>query len=190
MRQRDERKNPESDRDEKRRPVRKSGMSPMVPVLIGAVVVMGIGLSFLGKGEKADAAPQQDSGKPKPFADLPPEAPPVRGASGSSKYTMIAKAPEGLMSDANWLKAVQLASEGEAFFDEATAAKVAGDTPKLNEKGKLARDKLDEAFTMTAVWEEELLEKYGDANADIRRIVKVRSSWIDKVRWLHKSIAR
>lgn len=189
MRQRDQRKQ-ESDADTQRRPVRKSGMSPMVPVVIGAVVVMGIGLSFLGKGEKAEAAPQAVSDKPKPFADLPPEAPPQHDGKGSSRYTMIAKAPEGLMSDANWLKAVQLASEGEALFEEATAAKVAGDTPKLNERGKLARDKLDEAFTMTAVWEEELLEKYGDANADVRRIVKVRSGWIDKVRWLHKSIAR
>jgi hypothetical protein len=190
MRQRDQRSDPESDRDQKRRPVRKSGMSPMVPVLIGAVVVMGIGLSFLGKSEKAEAAAQQDSGKPKPFADLPPEAPPERGASGSSKYTMIAKAPEGLMSDANWLKAVEIATEGTALVDEAKAAMVAQDRAKLNEKGKLARDKLNEAVDMTAAWEEELLAKYGDANAEIRRIAKVRSGWIENVIWLHKSIAR
>ena len=33
-------------------------------------------------------------------------------------------------------------------------------------------------------------QKYGDANAEVRRIMKVRSGWIDKMRWLHKSIAR
>ena len=63
---RDERE-PDSERD-RRRPVRKSGMSPMVPIVIGAVVVMGIGLSFLGKSEKAEAAPQPLDNKPKPFA--------------------------------------------------------------------------------------------------------------------------
>ena len=42
---------------------------------------------------------------------------------------------------------------------------------------------------MTALWEDELLEKYGDGNVSVREIMKVRSSWIDKMRWLHKSAA-
>ena len=29
-----------------------------------------------------------------------------------------------------------------------------------------------------------------DANPEVRRIMKTRTEWIDKVRWLHKSIAR
>ncbi len=191
MRQRDERSQRDPDSDERpRRPVRKSGMGMMVPLTIAAVIVCGVGLSMMGKSEKADAATQPVSDKPKPFADLPPEAPPQRGVSTGNGRTMVAKAPEGLANDPTWQKAVKLAAEGEALYDEAITAKNAQDTAKLNEKGRAARDKLDEAFTMTAVWEEELMEKYGDANSEVRRIISIRSGWIDKVRWLHKSVAR
>ncbi len=191
MRQRDERSQRDPDSDERpRRPVRKSGMGMMVPLTIAAVIVCGVGLSMMGKSEKADAATQPVSDKPKPFADLPPEAPPQRTGGGGNGLTMVAKAPEGLANDPDWQKAVKLASEGETYFNEARDAKNAQDTAKANERGKLARDKLNEAIELTAAREDELLEKYGDANAEVRRIKSVRSGWIEKIIWLHKSVSR
>jgi hypothetical protein len=181
---------PEEDEKPQRHPARKSGIGWFLPAVIATVLFGGAAVAILkGKKQPKAEAPVEVAGKPKPFADLPPEKPPVRGGSGS-RSTFVAEAPEGLASDANWQKAVKLAAEGEALFEEATEAKALGNTALLNEKGKAAREKLDDAFTMTAEWEEELLEKYGDANAEVRRIVRTRSGWADKLRWLHKSTAR
>jgi hypothetical protein len=182
-----QKKQPE-DENQKRKPVKKGGMGMFIPLAIGVVLFGGAAVAILGGKKEPKTEPVAEaSTKPKPFADLPREEPPKRGSS-STKF--VAEAPGGLSSDANWQKAVKLASEGEALFEEATAAKAAGETAELNAKGKQARDKLNEAFDLTAVWEEELLEKYGDANAEVRRIVRTRSGWMDKIRWLHKSIAR
>ena len=45
----------------------------------------------------------------------------------------------------------------------------------------------DAAFTMTAIWEEELLEQYSDTDPQVRDIVRTRNKWIDKVRHFHKT---
>jgi hypothetical protein len=188
MSRRDERDESENGRG--KRPVRKSGMSPLIPVTLAAVVIGGIGLSMLGKDPpKAPEANAADA-KPKPFANLPPEAPPQRGGGSRSGRTFVAQAPEGLAKNETWQKALKIASEGEALYKEAVDAKAAQDTAKANEKGRAARIKLDEAFTMTAGWEEELLEKYGDANVEVRQIVQMRTGWVNKLDWLLKSVGR
>lgn len=190
-RARDRAKDKDQDNNEReRRPVKKSGVGLMVPLLLGVLVFGAVAIVLLGGGPKKEAAPVETSTKPKPFANLPREEPPKKGARGGMGTTYVAEAPEGLAADANWIKACGIAAEGEKLWEEATAAKASGDVPKLNSVGKDARDKLNEAFDMTALWEEQLMEKYGDANPEVRKIIKVRSGWIDKVRWLHKSIAR
>ena len=173
-----------------RRPQRKSGLNPLIPLLLVVVLLGGGAIAVLGGKPKKEEPKVEVSTKPKPFADLPPEAPPSKAKSSGSGRIFVAEAPEGLANDANWIKASKIAQEGLGLYDEAVAAKNASDTPLLNSKGAASRDKLNEAFEMTAVWEEELLTKYGDANPEVRRIMKTRTEWIDKVRWLHKSIAR
>ncbi|MBM3989852.1 MAG: hypothetical protein FJ298_02480 [Planctomycetes bacterium] len=176
-----------------RRAAPKRGMSPLIPLVV-VIVILGGGVMAVvaGSGKQPEQAPQPAaSKKPKPFDDLPPELPPSKkaGSSGNGR-SFIADAPDGLEKDANWQKAILIANEGAKLYDEAVAAKTAGDTALLNHKGAAARTKLNDAFDMTAMWEEELFTKYGDANPEVRRIVKTRSDWMDKVRWLHKSIAR
>jgi len=164
-----------------------------IPILLAVVIVCGIGLAILTDQQKAaekQQAPKAEAAPRNPFADVPEEKPPVRtGGGGASKYNFVSKAPEGLANNDNWRAALKLAGEGEKLFEEATQAKAAGDTATLNDKGRQAREKLTSAVEMTAVWEEELLEKYGDANLEVREIKRTRSSWIDKMRWLHKSSA-
>lgn len=181
--------NQEPEEREQRRPQRKSGLNPFIPLLI-VVVLLGGGVLAVMSGGKKKEEPKVESTKPVPFSDLPPEEPPKKRASSGSGRSFVAEAPEGLAKDANWVKALKIAAEGEALFEEATAAKVAGNTTLLNEKGAASRDKLNEAVDLTALWEEELLTKYGDANPEVRRIMSTRSSWIDKLRWLHKSSSR
>ena len=176
-----------------RRAAPKRGINPLIPLVV-VVVILGGGVMAVvaGSGKKPVEAPKPvASNKPKPFDDLPPEQPPSKKAgSSSSGRTFIAAAPDGLESDANWQKAILIANEGSKLYDEAVAAKTDGNTALLNQKGAAARTKLNDAFDMTAMWEEELFTKYGDANPEVRRIVKTRTEWMDKVRWLHKSIAR
>lgn len=175
-----------------RRAAPKRGMNPLIPLVV-VVVILGGGVMAVvaGSGKKPAEAPKPvASNKPKPFDDLPPEQPPSKKAGSSSGRTFIADAPDGLESDANWQKAILIANEGAKLYDEAVAAKTGGNTALLNQKGAAARTKLNDAFDMTAMWEEELFTKYGDANPEVRRIVKTRTEWMDKVRWLHKSIAR
>ncbi len=175
-----------------RRAAPKRGMSPLIPLAVVIVILVGGAIAVAtGTDKKAKEAPAPvASNKPKPFDDLPAEQPPSKKAGSSGGRTFIAEAPEGLEADANWLKAIAIANEGAKLYDEAVAAKTQGNTALLNQKGAAARTKLNDAFDMTAVWEEELFEKYGDANPSVRRIVKTRTEWMDKVRWLHKSIAR
>jgi hypothetical protein len=176
--------------NDRRAPAPKASLGMYIPILLGAVIVCGVGLAMMTDGPKkaeqpaASTAPARD-----PFADLPPEKPPERGASGGSKYTFIAKAPEGLEENANWKKALVLAKEGEEIFQLAAQAHAASDRTTLNDKGKQARDKFVSAVEITAEWEEELLAKYGDGNASVRAIIKQRSKWIERMTWLHKTIS-
>ena len=180
----------EEPQEGRRRPAKKSGMGPFIPFVVAVVVLGGAMVAIMTGRKNKEAPPVETVKKSAPFADLPPEEPPAKKGSGSSGRTFVADAPDGLANNETWQKAVRLASEGEALFDEALAAKAESNTALLNEKGRAARDKLTEAVELTAAWEEELLEKYGDANTEVRRIMKVRSGWIDKMRWLHKSVAR
>ena len=126
---------------------------------------------------------------PRPFEDMPPEEPPEEyRAFGAS--AAVASAPAGLAENAAWKKALALAETAETHFAAAEAAMVAGDRGQLNAEGKLAHTLFDRALEDTAVWEEELLSTYGEADPQVRAIKKQRSKWFDRTRWLHKSIAR
>lgn len=166
-------------------------MAMYIPILLAAVIVCGIGLAIMtDKAPAKEDAPKAVVEARNPFADVPDEKAPAKNAGGgSSKYTFVSEAPDGLANNDNWRAALKLAAEGEKLFEEAAQAKAAMDVAALNDKGRQAREKLTSAVEMTAVWEEELLEKYGDANLQVREIKRTRSGWIDKMRWLHKSSA-
>jgi hypothetical protein len=175
-----------------RRQAKRPGMGMYIPILLAAVIVCGIGLAMITDQQKK-AEPPVAAAAPKkadPFADVPPEAPPKRAGGGSgSKYTFVSQAPDGLANNETWKAALVIGAEGEKLYEEAKKAHAANDRTLLNDKGRQAREKLVSAVEMTAAWEEELLEKYGDGNLQVREIVAVRSRWVKGMIWLHKTVS-
>jgi hypothetical protein len=176
--------------ERERRPVRPKSTAPLVipgliaTVLIGVAVVAGI----LNRQELApEPLPREQ--RERPFAGLPPDVPPSRRGKDAAPAT-LELAPSGLKAEAVWVAAVELAREGEALFDETLAAKNAGQHALANEKGNLARAKFDQALESTALFEEELLTKYGDRDQQVRDIKRERSRWFERLDWLLKSVGR
>ena len=159
---------------------------------VGVAVVLGGGAFWaISQGDRRPeaAAGEAQTEQPRPFSDMPPEEPPPpRG--GKESIPFGATAPEGLAEHAGWQAAVVLAKEAEGHFEAATEAKVAGQTKRLNEQGARARSLFDQALESTALWEQELLEQWGEADPQVRQIMRTRNRWFDRTRWLHKSIAR
>jgi len=179
---------------EERRPRRRPGQSalPIVP-LLALVVMVGAAIWFArliagGTPEPAPAEPVKSGYMP--FSDVPPEEPPTPGERVTDSGT-YARAPNDLAaSNPDWARALELAAEADGYFAQAQKAKADGDHALFNEKGKLAKETYDEAFTLTATWEEELFEKYGERDRQVREIVRARTRWIDRVRVLHKTTSR
>ena len=158
-------------------------------LLVVLIVGGGTALSLLKKREtqEQDAAPAVPA-KPRPFADLPPETPPGRRSGAATGVPFGAEA--GLLADPVWQRAVELATAGEALYQEAVDAKARRDVPTLNAKGNEAKRKLDEALVSTAQLEEDLIAQRGETDPVVRDVQRVRNRWFDCVRWLHKSTAR
>ena len=178
---------------ERRRP-RKSGGPPVGPILILVVLMIGavVVARMLAKNQKpADAAPPAEVSADSIFGDLPREEPPTPGARTEYKpKKLYEKAPAGLASNATWVQAKQVAAEAKTTLDEAKAAKAAGDHAGWSDKGVRAKELYDQAITMTAEWEEELMEKYGDSDRQVAEIKRERDGWFNMLRTLHKTTGR
>ena len=180
------------DDEKKNAPVKKSAAPVVIPIAL-LVVTLGLGAYVVFGPKKEAAAPPPapvDVKKPTPFADMPPEKPPVAKSSRASDGKVYPPAPEGLLEDANWKKALALASEGEALFTEAIKARASENMALYNEKGNAAEAKFDDAVTLTAEWEEKLVAQYGDRDAQIATILQTRSAWIKKMLVLSKTTGR
>ncbi|MDP6408102.1 MAG: hypothetical protein QGI46_01865 [Planctomycetota bacterium] len=135
----------------------------------------------------AEAAPA--AGAHEPFSSVTQEAPPAPGGGGGAR--LYDRAPSDLAaSHAPWMEALEIAREADLLFAEAQKAKGATDHAAFQAKGRAAKETYDRAFTMTALWEEQLLESYGDRDRQVRVIVRERNRWIDRVRVLHKTTGR
>jgi hypothetical protein len=129
--------------------------------------------------------PVEDSDAHKPFSSVEPEALP--DMSGRKRDDGRPTAPGSLATTPVWKKALVIAEDGWKYAAEAAEALAGDDRAVYREKGKLAEHAFDKAFTMTAIWEEELLDKYSDSDPQVRDIVRTRNKWIDKVRHFHKT---
>jgi hypothetical protein len=87
-----------------------------------------------------------------------------------------------------WVAAQATAAEGVVLYEEAMTAKAKGDSTLATEKGKAARDKLDDAISSTADWEEAILAQYNSYDKNIRAIKDRRTDWFNKLRYLNKSV--
>lgn len=157
----------------------------LVPGLIALVMIaIAVGVALMTKKSKDAVAPPAP--KASPFGDMPPEAaPPPRPKQAGSD---LPPAPESIASEPLWVAAQALASEGLALYEEAMTAKAKGDQTLANEKGKAARDKLDEAITNTADWEESILAQYNAYDSKVTAIKNRRTDWFNKLRFLNKSV--
>jgi hypothetical protein len=183
------------DAEEQRgRPARRSSQptSPFLPALILLALIGGaiVLARQVAQQPKEEAQAGEKAQEYVPFANVPEEAPPEpRG--GSSRPGRYPPAPEGLAaSNPDWAKALAIAAEADGYFSAAQKAKAADETTTFLEQAKLAKQKYDEAFTLTAPWEDELFEKYGDRDPQVREIVRTRTRWADRLTVLHKSTPR
>ena len=169
---------------------RRGSSASLMPGLI-AVALLGaaIAVGVLNRSEPAPTQAAEDAAPagPRPFADMPPELPPERSSKNGPTFT---RAPEGLANEALWVEATALAKEAEELFQVTLTAKGAGEHSKANTNGRVAREKFNQAVEMTALWEEELFEKHGDRDPQVREIKRTRTKWFSRLDWLLKSIAR
>ncbi len=177
----------------RRRP-RKSSGPPVGPILIlvvlmvGAVVVARMAAQSETKEEEARPAEVNAEAV---FGDLPREEPPTPKTGSSFKpKKLYEKAPPGLASNTTWVAAKKVAAEAKTVLDAGKIAKAASDHAGWAEKGGRAKDLYDEAITMTAEWEEELMAKYGDNDRQVAEIKRERDGWFNMLRTLHKTTGR
>lgn len=178
---------------ERRRP-RKSSGPPLGPILI--LVVLMVGAVVIARMAAQDKGTEEDTGPAEVsadavFGDLPREEPPTpKVGSGSKSKKLYEKAPPGLASNTTWLAAKKVAVEAKTVLEAGKIAKAAGDHAGWADKGGRAKNLYDEAITMTAEWEEELMSKYGDNDRQVAAIKRERDGWFNMLRTLHKTTGR
>ena len=177
-----------------RRRATKSSGPPVGPILILVVLMVGavVVARMAAQGQKTteEEEPAEVTAE-SIFGDLPREEPPTRKpGSGSKPKKLYEKAPAGLASNSTWIAAKAVAADAKATLEEAKTAKAAGDHAAWADKGVRAKELYDEAITMTAEWEEELMEKYGDNDRQVSEIKRERDGWFNMLRTLHKTTGR
>lgn len=171
---------------------------PMGPLVI--LVVLLAGALFFARmiaqsNEEAAEQPEVIDNRRVPFADLPREGEPVKPGSTTPVESAPKKtyppAPRGVVdTNSTWLAALRGATEAEALFQAAQAAKEAGDHTGFRENGVAAKKRYTEIIDDTRQLEEELLEQYGDGNAEINALIKKRNEWADRRQILSKTTGR
>ena len=170
------------------RRTRASGPSLLPLAGLGALIAAAILFARMlpDDGESTTAAPNEPAHQP--FSSVAEEAPPSAGGGAGRLYN---RAPSDLAASyPPWMEALELARKADGIFSEAQEAKRTTDHAGFQAKGRAAKEAYDKAFTMTALWEEQLLESYGDRDRQVRVIVRERNRWIDRVRVLHKTTGR
>jgi hypothetical protein len=188
--------------DEEETPARRAPAQrglPVAPIAI-LVVLLGGALFFARvinetKKDKADE-PEVIDNRRVPFSDLPREVPTKGGQAaqptGSSEPGVSYDTPPtGLLATNQvWLDALKDAAEAESLFLAAQNAKAANDHSAFRENGIAAKDLFSKVLEDTYVLEEELVEEYGDRDAQVRDVIKKRTAWTKRLSTLSKTTGR
>lgn len=182
-----------SDEDEgrpRRRAAKKTG-PPLVPILALVVLIVGaIVLARIAAQDRGETVEPPKVEASNIFGDLPEETPPTPGAGGAGRARTTNLAPTGLANNQVWIEALHKAEEAEVLFAQGKQARSGGDRAKWNELGNQAKALYNEALEMTAVWEDELREEFGDTDRQVRDIMRKRSQWFERLDTLLKTTGR
>lgn len=171
---------------------RSSSGAPVAAIAIAVVILGGGVFAALLKKKLAESKPPESPPPAvKPFDDLPPD--PLRnqaGSGGSADAPFGSSGGADLASQPKWQEALALAAEGEAAWKLVSEAKAADDRTKLNEHGRLAKDKFGRAMELAAELEEALIARYGESSAAVRELGKTRERWVSRLDYLLKFTGR
>lgn len=189
MSSRTTRSNPDDDSRRRRPPAKKQNGA--TAGLLFALAVVAIGAAgWLNRAKLTGSSSASTEGgagaKPveSPFASIPEELPPVRGGGGSAK-AMTSRAPTSLLQDPVWTAALEASKGAYLLAQEAEEAQRAKDNSKYLKKAVAAREAFDQVIIDTAVWEEELVQQYGDNDQVVSQIMRERQRWFGFLRKYH-----
>lgn len=181
-----------------RAPRRAPSAAPnLLPVFatLAVVVLAALGVTLMTKKSKevaqaaGDAPPTASGTAASPFADIDtnPEQFKRKGG-GSDRPATTDNAPPGLAEAPIFLEARTIVAEAKVLVDAALAAQKAGDDATWSEKANAAREKLEQALEITAVWHDDVGRKWGSKDAQVERIDAEVATWnklLTKVRKAH-----
>lgn len=188
-----------------RRKSRRKG--PAAQALVALVVVGFVGLGTIaaiwfvsrmnpqgGAGGEADSTVDSETERFDPFADWESSDEPVRRtstpafrpSSGGDATAGAADVPEELRSDPDWKRALDLIEEAGALSAEAGRAQEAGDMSTMRSKAGDARERYDEALSLTSHWVERLTEQYGASHRGVLAFLRLRQDWRERASILRR----
>lgn len=129
------------------------------------------------------AAPAFEPSGLKPFEE---QGAPGEDGSGEPSFTPAV----GLDQRPVWTAALELAAEAQVAYEAAEEAHRRSDREALNRHGGEARALYDRALEDTAEFETEIQAAHGERDPEVRSIVATRSTWFDRLRWLHRTVGR
>ena len=147
-------------------------------VAIAAIVCAALAVAVMQNTQKEATAPEApESGgsatqENNPFSDVANDP----GGRPSTRKTLVDSAPAGLADAPVFMAAKVLATDAKALVKEAKAARDAGDEETFQEKGRIARGKLETAFEKTTDWLMDLQERYPN-DRQIARIEAEMLTW-------------
>jgi hypothetical protein len=180
-----------------RAPRRPSKPAPnLLPVFatIGVVVLAALSVALMTKKGKDEAQAASGTtagaaGGTNPFADIDTDPEQfMRKGDGTGRPATTHDAPPGLADAPVFQDARKIVAEAKVLVDAALAAEKAGDNAVWSEKANAAREKLEQAMEMTAVWQFDLEGQWGSNDAQLRDIQAEIETWgklLKKVRKAH-----
>lgn len=162
---------------------------PLVPmqaiVSLGIVLLAG-GIFFVlaninAPKEESKAAVED---KPSPFEGLPPEVfddKPRSVGSGAPQFARAATVPAALADHADWDEAHRIVAEAQALEEQWHQAQRDGDTAAMQEHGRAARARYEDAVELMAGWVDRFLEDPGEADPEVQRFLFETGKWRKKM---------
>ncbi|TDJ71196.1 MAG: hypothetical protein E2O39_08725 [Planctomycetota bacterium] len=176
-----------------RRPPRKTMGTDLTPLYM-FVVLIGGGIAaagwLFGRKQELKATETRVAAEAEevdPFAHIPDELPPRLRRAADERARVSRNQPAGIEAEPAWIEAQELADKGWTYAAEAEAAEAEGRTRTLGEQSAAARAAFARALEITAEWELVLIEKHGERDPLVRRVVRTRAEWADALRSLSET---